>query len=370
MSDEVILSLAHLRKSFGKVKPADDFSIDIKRGEFFTMLGPSGSGKSTILRMIGGLETPDTGEIRIDGRDMTHVPPWQRNLGMVFQQYAIFPHMNVGQNVGYGLRRSGLTGSEARDRISELLELVGLAGFEKRRVTQLSGGEQQRVATARALAPKPRILLLDEPLSALDEKIRREMQSELRSIHTQTGTTFIYVTHDQEEALTMSDRIAVLNEGKYVQCGDPAEIFRAPATPFVARFFRGANLVDAQMTNWSDESIAVSFGGGQVKVPRRSRRADAGQVAIRGEALRLGSDASTCEFLLEATVLSSTYRGIYTSTDLRLSDGQVLTATRSGTPPLAEEAQIQVGMSAEDIVVLDADKGSISESLMEHEPAN
>lgn len=355
MNDDVILSLRHIQKRYGAARPADDFSIEIVRGEFFSMLGPSGSGKSTILRMIAGLESPDSGEIRINGRDVTNVPPWDRRLGMVFQQYAIFPHLNVAGNVGYGLRRSGLDRGAIAARVSELLDLVGLSGFEARRVAQMSGGEQQRVAIARGLAPGPDILLLDEPLSALDEKIRREMQAELRSIQQRTGTTFIYVTHDQEEALTMSDRIAVLSNGRYVQCGAPEEIFRAPATPFVAQFFRGSNLLYAEISGATEGARKVTICGSTVTLVGTTRAADAGQVAVRGETILIGEDAQDADLSFDAVVLNSTYRGIYTSTELRLPDGQIMTATQSGGTPLNIGTHIVVGLRARDITLLDSD---------------
>jgi ABC-type Fe3+/spermidine/putrescine transport system ATPase subunit len=220
---------------------------------------------------------------------------------------------------------------------------------------QLSGGEQQRVAIARALAPGPDILLLDEPLSALDEKIRREMQTELRSIQQRTGTTFIYVTHDQEEALTMSDRIAVLNRGRYVQCGPPEEIFQAPATPFVAQFFRGSNLLNADISQAVDGAYQIKIAGGTVTLPASTRTADAGQVAVRGETILMGEDAKGADLSFEAVVLSSTYRGLYTSTELRLPDKQILTATQSGRKPLDVGTHIAVGLCAQDITVLNAD---------------
>jgi len=355
MKQDMILSLRNLSKSFGKVQPADNFSIDIKRGEFFSMLGSSGSGKSTILRMIAGLERPDSGEIRINDEDVTNVSPWERHLGMVFQNYAIFPHMNVAQNVGYGLRRTKLSASDFDSRVSELLELVGLEGFGGRRISQLSGGEQQRVAIARALAPKPDILLLDEPLSALDEKIRREMQTELRAIQRYTKTTFIYVTHDQEEALTMSDRIAVLNQGKYVQCGEPEAIFRAPATPFVAQFFRGANLLDAEAQSNDGETVKIIIAGQTLNIPNHGRSGNAGKVSIRGETIGVGDDAEGKDLILETTVLTSTYRGLYTSIELKLTDGQILAATYNGAIPMAVNSKTKIGIRAEDIVLLEAD---------------
>lgn len=351
---DTILSLRNLKKCFGTAVPADDFSIDIFAGEFFTMLGPSGSGKSTVLRMIAGLETPDSGEIIINGTDMTHTPPWERGLGMVFQQYANFPHMKVGVNVAYGLRRTGHSKTDVAKRVTELLEMVGLGGFEDRKVTQLSGGEQQRVAIARALAPSPTLLLLDEPLSALDEKIRREMQVELRGIQEQTGTTFIYVTHDQEEALTMSDRIAVLNEGRYVQCDSPNEIFQRPRTPFVADFFRGSNILNATFEE-IDGVRAVNVSGATVKLPHNARTNDIGKIAVRGEAVLLNNLAGSADLKLAGMITRVTYRGLYTSYDLKLSDEQKLVATQSGRSEIKEGQIVEVGISADDITVLEAD---------------
>lgn len=352
---DAILSLRHLRKRYGAATPADDFSIDIQRGEFFTMLGPSGSGKSTILRMIAGLEQADSGTILIDGKDMTKVPPWHRHLGMVFQQYANFPHMTVGDNVAYGLRRQGLPAGEQRSRVAELLELVGLGGFEGRRVTQLSGGEQQRVAIARALAPNPTILLLDEPLSALDEKIRREMQVELRAIQHRTGTTFVYVTHDQEEALTMSDRIAVLNAGRYVQCDAPKDIFQRPRTPWVAMFFRGSNVLTADVAA-APGGARVRVAGNEVLVPSAPPADLAGAIAIRGEAIRFGSTSAASALRLPATVADVTYRGLYTSYLLALADGQQISATQTEAAALTRGDTVEIAIDAQDVVLLEQDR--------------
>src|SRR6516164_5508380 len=227
-----ILEVKAVTKRFGRTLTADELSLTVEPGEFFTFLGPSGSGKSTILRMVAGLETPDTGQILLDGKDVSTVPPWRRNLGMMFQNYAIFPHMTVAENVGYGLKVRGIPIATRQVRVAEMLRLVGLAGTEDKDPSLLSGGEQQRVTLARALAPEPRILLLDEPLSALDERLRRAMQEELKRVHAETGTTFLYVTHDQEEALTMSDRIAVLNRGRCVQCDQPETLYRRPRSTF------------------------------------------------------------------------------------------------------------------------------------------
>src|SRR5213594_2651713 len=288
---EAILQLEQVTKRFDRTLAADRLSLTVHRGEFFTFLGPSGSGKSTILRMIAGLERPDAGRILIAGRDVEGVPPWRRNLGMVFQHYAIFPHMTVAQNVGYGLRVRRRPAVEIGEKVARLLTLVGLAGMAAKNVTLLSGGEQQRVALARALVLEPSLLLLDEPLSALDEKIRREMQAELKHIQRTTGTTFLYVTHDQEEALTMSDRIAVLQAGACVQCDAPERLFQRPRTRFVAAFFRGCNVLAADLLDRRRDHATIRIAGQTVRVPAASvTLPDAARiaVAIRSEHLRLG----------------------------------------------------------------------------------
>jgi ABC-type Fe3+/spermidine/putrescine transport system ATPase subunit len=273
---------------------------------------------------------------------------------MVFQQYANFPHMNVAQNVAYGLRRRGLSRAEVRARVAELLDLVGMSNFEERRVTQLSGGEQQRVAIARALAPRPELLLLDEPLAALDEKIRREMQGELTKIQEATGTTFVYVTHDQEEALTMSDRIAVLNRGRCVQVDEPERIFRFPRTRFVAGFFRGCNVIDVRIERGDGAAALVlagamlHLGGGDPPVGPRA-------VALRGESIVLGRPAQEADLVLPARLEKITYRGVYRDYRLRLEDGQELSATLTQRLPLAEGSPVEVGIRADEIVLLEED---------------
>lgn len=369
MSDP-ILKLDHLHKRFGRATPAQDFSMTVERGEFFTMLGPSGSGKSTVLRMIAGLEYPDSGSIVIDGRDMTSVPPWDRHLGMVFQQYAIFPHLDVAGNVAYGLRCENIGNEEMANRVSELLALVGLTGFEKRNVNQLSGGEQQRVAIARALAPRPAILLLDEPLSALDEKIRREMQDELRSIQQRTGTTFIYVTHDQEEALTMSDRVAVLNQGRYVQCDAPARIFHFPRTPFVANFFRGCNLLLAELHE-EEQTARLTLCGESIQIDRLGRSLGSGKIAVRGEAIQMqstkaprGASASQSQeaFSLQAEVKAISFRGSYSNIELELSDGQRLVVNHAAQNTYEVGDTVTIKIDRADLIVLEADADGSSET--------
>jgi ABC-type Fe3+/spermidine/putrescine transport system ATPase subunit len=345
-----ILELREIHKRFGRTVPADGISFALEPGEFFTMLGPSGSGKSTILRIIAGLERADSGVMLLNGKDVSEVPPWKRRLGMVFQQYANFPHMSVAQNVAYGLRRGVLDRAAVAARVTELLRLVGLAGFEERRVTQLSGGEQQRVAIARALAPRPVLLLLDEPLAALDEKIRREMQEELKRIHTETQTTFVYVTHDQEEALTMSDRVAVLNRGRCAQLDPPEILFRKPHTRFVAGFFRGCNVLEASV-----EDGHLRLAG--VPLPVRSLNAGVPRVAvaIRGEALQLGPEAPGCAVVLPARVEGVTYRGLYHEYRLRLGDGQALSAVSTKAQGVRPGDAVDVGIAAEDFVPLTED---------------
>src|SRR6186713_3706248 len=230
-------------RAFGDVRAVDDVSFSIEPGEFFAMLGPSGSGKTTCLRMVAGFDAPDRGQVLLDGQDVTHVPPYERNVNTVFQDYALFPHMTVLENVAYGPRMRGVAKDERLARAREMLELVQLGQQGERRPAQLSGGQRQRVALARALINHPKVLLLDEPLGALDLKLRQQMQVELKSIQQSVGITFIFVTHDQEEALTMSDRVAVFNEGQVEQVGTPSEVYEQPATPFVAGFVGTSNLI-------------------------------------------------------------------------------------------------------------------------------
>ena len=350
---ETILELIGLSKRFGDIVPAEAITLPIGRGEFFTLLGPSGSGKSTILRIVAGLEAPDAGRVAIKGRDMAGVPPWRRHVGMVFQQYANFPHLDVAGNVAYGLRRSGLARDAVEARVAELLELVGLAGFQPRRVTQLSGGEQQRVAIARALAPRPDLLLLDEPLSALDEKIRREMQGELRAIQQSTGTTFVYVTHDQEEALTMSDRIAVLNRGRVVQCDAPETIFRRPRTRFVAEFFRGSNVLAAERRAGA---ATLALAGTPLPLAAADAPGNHPLLALRSEHILLGEAAESAAIRLPAVLEKITYRGLYSDYRLRLADGQTLSAAAPHRHDLNDGGELTIGFAADELVLLEEDE--------------
>jgi putative spermidine/putrescine transport system ATP-binding protein len=257
---QAAIRFVNVSRHFGEVKAVDQLNLDIYDGEFFTLLGPSGSGKTTSLRMIAGFERPSSGQIYLHGMDVSQLPPYERDVNTVFQDYALFPHMNVAENVAYGLMIKKVPKTERRKHVEEMLELVRLPNMGKRKPAQLSGGQRQRVALARALINRPRVLLLDEPLGALDLKLRQAMQIELKSIQQQVGITFVYVTHDQEEALTMSDRLAVFDHGRIEQVGAPAEIYERPATSFVAGFVGISNLVSgpaAQAINGSERTFAV-----------------------------------------------------------------------------------------------------------------
>ncbi|WP_458209133.1 ABC transporter ATP-binding protein [Haladaptatus sp. NG-SE-30] len=268
--DTPLVDLSNVRKEYGDVTAVDGIDLTVRRGEFFSLVGPSGCGKTTTLRMISGFETPTAGMVEIDGQNSIGIPPEERDTNLVFQHLSLFPHMSVGKNVGYGLRKSGLStsnvpegkseGDVRQEKVERYLELVDLGGYEDRNPGELSGGQQQRVALARALVNEPSVLLLDEPLSSLDRKLRKQMQVELRTLHEKTQGAFFYVTHDQEVAMTLSDRLAVMNEGQIEQVGTPEEIYRQPATPFVADFIGDTNLMSGVARNEDGRSV-VEVGG-------------------------------------------------------------------------------------------------------------
>ena len=280
-------------------------SLDIKSREFVTLLGPSGCGKTTTLRIIGGFEQPDSGDVLFDGRRLNDVPPYRREINTVFQRYALFPHLNVAENIAFGLHIKKMSPSEIKRKTREMLSLVGLSGFETRDVTSLSGGQQQRVAIARALVCEPRVLLLDEPLGALDLKLRKDMQIELKRIQQRTGITFIYVTHDQEEALTMSDRIVVMNHGVIQQVGSPTDIYNEPENAFVADFIGESNIIDGVML----EDRRVSFCGREFECVDRGFGTNTPvDVVIRPEDLRL---VYAGDGLLQGVVESIVFKGVH-----------------------------------------------------------
>ena len=282
------LEISHLKKTFGTQTAVHDFTMDIAKGEFITFLGPSGCGKTTILRMLAGFEAPSGGSIRFDGKDVTHTPTSQRNIGMVFQSYALFPNMTVAENIGFGLKVAKMPQEQIHLRVTEMLKLIGLAALGARYPWQLSGGQQQRVALARALAGKPQVLLLDEPLSALDAKIRVSLREEIRAVQRELGITSVFVTHDQEEALSISDRIVVLNEGRVEQIGTPSEVYNFPRTRFVASFVGTLNLLSGTVVDPSSGQISVA--GQPLVTATKMPGAVAGQtraLAIRPEAITL-----------------------------------------------------------------------------------
>jgi len=289
MSDAII-SFQGVSKHFGSVKAVDNASFDIQRGEFFSLLGPSGCGKTTLLRMVAGFEIPSVGEIMIDGQPMSATPPNHRPVNMVFQNYAIFPHLDVRNNIAFGMRKAGLTRAELDKRIDEVLELIKLPGYGKRGADELSGGQRQRVALARALIKQPKVLLLDEPLGALDRKLREQMQIELRQLQQQIGITFLFVTHDQEEALTLSDRIAVMSEGEVMEIASPGQLYESPGSRFVADFIGSMNFFEGKVTSSTDSTITVQTPVlGDVKVIGPTAGVATGQqvwVAIRPEKLQ------------------------------------------------------------------------------------
>ena len=290
MSQDAIISFHDVSKSFGDVKAINSANFEIQRGEFFALLGPSGCGKTTLLRMVAGFEIPDSGEISIDNQPISGTPPNLRPVNMVFQNYAIFPHMDVRGNIAFGMRKSGLSKTELDRRIDETLELIKLQGYGKRRADELSGGQRQRVALARALIKQPKVLLLDEPLGALDKKLREQMQIELRQLQKQVGITFLFVTHDQEEALTLSDRIAVMSEGHVMEIASPAQLYENPSSRFVADFIGSMNFFPGEVIKSENGKLSISTDSmGEIDIPAsNSEYADKSPVwvAIRPEKLK------------------------------------------------------------------------------------
>ena len=300
-----VISLKNISKSFDGETVIDDISLDIHDDEFITLLGPSGCGKTTTLRIIGGFETADRGDVLFDGKRMNDVPPHRRHINTVFQKYALFPHLNVYENIAFGLRVSHRKEDEIRSTVRAMLKTVGLSGFEKRHIGSLSGGQQQRVAIARALVNKPRVLLLDEPLGALDLKLRKDMQKELKTMQQNTGISFIYVTHDQEEALSMSDTVVVMADGKIQQIGSPEDIYNEPRNAFVADFIGESNIVDGRML----DDFLVNFAGHSFKCEDRGFSKDEPvDVVVRPEDIDI---VPVADSMLTGNVVSTSFKGDY-----------------------------------------------------------
>ena len=324
MAGEV--TLVDLVKRFGDVAAVDGLNLAMPSGEFFSMLGPSGCGKTTTLRMIAGFEQPTEGRILLDGNDMAYTPPHKRNVNTVFQSYALFPHLNVSDNVAFGLRRQKVSKHQIRERVAETLELVQLTGFERRKPAQMSGGQQQRVALARALVLKPAVLLLDEPLGALDAKLRKALQLELKTLQQQVGITFVYVTHDQEEALTMSDRIAVMADGRVEQVAPPREVYEEPSTVFVADFLGVSNLMDAEAVGGAN---ICRLRLGEFELDATQGKTDARgpvSVTIRPERVHLEPQDSTGQNRVPGMVERLVYLGNSVQVIVHLAFGATIQA--------------------------------------------
>jgi spermidine/putrescine transport system ATP-binding protein len=339
----VDVKLVDVVKKFGEAIAVDHINLEVDDGEFFSLLGPSGCGKTTTLRMIGGFEQPTSGLIELQGQDVTWLPPYKRNVNTVFQNYALFPHLTIFENVAFGLRRKGAKDTEVKGRVKEMLALVELPGFETRKPTQISGGQAQRVALARALINKPAVLLLDEPLGALDLKLRKQMQVELKRIQQEVGITFIYVTHDQEEAMTMSDRIAVMNKGKYEQLGEPEALYERPTTRFVAGFLGISNLLPGAVEGNDGTYSAVRLADDtRIRAPR-SIVGDVANVnvGVRPEKIRMhdvASEVPTGHNHMSGVVRDASYLGVST---------QYLVEARGGATIMVYEQNVERATKSE-----------------------
>jgi spermidine/putrescine transport system ATP-binding protein len=349
---QVDISLEHVTKRFDDVTAVDDLTLEIERGGFFALLGPSGCGKTTTLRMIGGFEEPTEGTIRLGAQEVTGLPPYKRDVNTVFQSYALFPHLTIFENVAFGLRRRGVRGQELKGKVGHILELVQLAGFDRRKPSQISGGQQQRVALARALVNTPRVLLLDEPLGALDLKLRKEMQLFLKALQQEIGITFVHVTHDQEEAMTMADRIAVMRAGKIEQLGAPDELYERPRTAFVAGFLGASNLLPGTV---SGAEVVRLDDGTEVRVSKEAIDGRSGRVSagIRPEKIRLDGDETN---KLAGTIKEHAYIGVATQYIVETGCGPLAVYaqnTRPGSETIAPGEQVTLSWSPEATFVVE-----------------
>jgi spermidine/putrescine transport system ATP-binding protein len=360
-STEIAVEARGVSKLFGSGEAAvlalDDVSVAIQANEFFTLLGPSGCGKTTLLRLIAGFEHPTRGAILLQGEDISDQPPHKRPVNTVFQSYALFPHLSVAGNIGFGLEMLGRPKAEVEATVGRMLQMVKMTAQRNRRPAELSGGQQQRVALARALAPRPRVLLLDEPLSALDLKLRKEMQIELKRLQHETGITFVFVTHDQEEALTMSDRIAVMNEGRILQIGAPRAIYDHPAERFVASFIGETNFLAAEVLTVEGGKARLRLAGGiEATADLAPGPAPCGAVTVAVRPEQVGLDRAGAAGTMAATLEQAVYFGTDTHYHLRLDAGEALVARiqnlRDGAPPLTPAARVGVRLRPGAIQIL------------------
>jgi len=353
---EIDIQLNGVTKRFGDVTAVDDVSLAIEKGSFFSLLGPSGCGKTTVLRMISGFEDPTAGQILIGGRDMAGVAPFRRPTNLVFQHLSLFPHMTVAENIGFGLEMKRRSRADIARAVGEMLDLIELPGFNRRRISQLSGGQKQRVAIARALINRPTVVLLDEPLGALDLKLRNQMQLELKRIQREVGTTFVYVTHDQGEAITMSDHIAVMNNGRVEQIGPSAEIYEHPETVFVAGFIGETNLIAGEIVEGTGGGEVRCEGGIRLRVqPRSGVRHGKVRIGLRPEKIRLGSEAEHLDNRFDGRVMDVVYQGESSTYTLRVAEGILLTVTRQNVDerlPIETGQDVAVGWPTGSGVVL------------------
>jgi putative spermidine/putrescine transport system ATP-binding protein len=352
------IAFRDVRRSFGTVKAVDGVSIAIEPGEFFTLLGPSGSGKTSLLHLLAGFQQPDSGEIELDGQSLAGLPPFRRGIGVVFQSYALFPHLSVSENVAFPLRVRRLKRAQIAEQVQGALDMVHLGEYGERKVSQLSGGQQQRVALARAFVFEPRLLLMDEPLSALDAKLRRSMRSEIKSIQRKLGVTVLYVTHDQDEALAMSDRIAVMNNGKVEQLDAPAGLYERPASRFVAEFIGESNLVDAVVESAATDNIVdLRSGPHRLRALAPSRLPPGAQVAIsiRPERIILNPPGTVFN-RLTGRVVSVSYGGDHSLVKIDIGNGLILTAKRAAEDGVAPSigGDVAIGWEPERGIALPA----------------
>jgi spermidine/putrescine transport system ATP-binding protein len=349
--------LVDVTKRFDDVVAVDDLSLEVESGSFFALLGPSGCGKTTTLRMIGGFEQPSEGKIYLGEREVSGLPAYKRDVNTVFQSYALFPHLSVFENVAFGLRRRSVRGETLRGQVEEILRIVGLEGMGKRKPRQLSGGQQQRVALARALVNKPQVLLLDEPLGALDLKLRKQMQLELKAIQHDIGITFVHVTHDQEEAMTMADRIAVMKSGRIEQLGTPTELYETPATAYVASFLGVSNLITGTVSG--SDTVQLRKGP-EVRVPTGALNGRTGEVAvgIRPEKIELGDSQANA---LEGTIVEQAYVGVATQYIVDTACGRLTVYRQNATPGLnggTPGDHLTLSWSPDSTFVVDSMEGS------------